>query len=125
MSGTRRRRVAHGLPGRHAWLQPEAGRARMVGRTAGGYRIVADARPSLGDLIQGLEMLEEVIVDGDAVARAVALCLLALLIDRFPTLDLQERAEDMLASFLADYPTGAELRATIGRLRTAPQRSLS
>jgi FimV-like protein len=97
----------------------------MRGRRAGRYPIVADAHLSLGDLVQALEMLEEVIAEGDTVARAVALCLLALLIDRFPTVDLQERAEDMLASFLADYSTGAELRATIGRLRATPQRSLN
>jgi hypothetical protein len=72
-----------------------------------------------------METLGEVIVEGDAVARSVALCLLALLVDRFPTIDLQERAEDMLASFLADYPAGPELRATIGRLRATPQRSLN
>ncbi len=88
--------------------------------------MTADTRqPSLDDLVQGLGMLEDVIAEGDPVARSVALCLLALLIDRFPTVDLQERAEDMLASFLADYPTGEALRATIGRLRRGVHRSLS
>lgn len=81
--------------------------------------------PSLSDLVQALEMLEEVIAEGDAIARSVALCLLAMLIDRFPTVDLQDRAEDMLASLMADDPAGTELRATIHRLRHPPQRSLS
>jgi hypothetical protein len=80
--------------------------------------------PSLDDLMNGLHTLEEVIVEGDALARSVALCLLALLIGRFPTRDLQECAEDVLSGCLADNPVGPDLLATIGRLRAGTKRSV-
>lgn len=70
-------------------------------------------------------MLEEVIADGDTMARTAALCLLALMVERLPTAGLQARAEELLALFMADYFAGAELRATIGRLRAAPGSTLS
>lgn len=106
-------------------VKPGAGRTRVPGLSgarAAVPEVLPPQGPTLDDLLHGLQMLEEVIVEGDALARSVALCLLALLIDRFPTRDLQECAEDMLSSFLADSPVGPDLLATIGRLRTGTMR---
>lgn len=106
-------------------LQPGAGRTRVPGRARGAVpEAIPPGGPTLNDLMQGLRMLEEVIAEGDAVARSVALCLLALLIERFPTRDLRDSAEDMLVNFLADDPVGPDLMATINRLRSGAMRQL-
>ncbi|MBO1076224.1 hypothetical protein IAI58_09070 [Roseomonas marmotae] len=66
-----------------------------------------------------MEITGGVIQEGDLHSRITALCMMAYVVSRYPEGPLQELAEDMLASYIAEARVTPEDVAVIRHFRMA------
>jgi hypothetical protein len=81
--------------------------------------IASHYAPPLEDLELAWEVTSDVFVEADCDTRLHALCLMACIVSKYPQGQLQDLAEDMLSTFIAEADVSADQLELIRYFRTS------